>query len=252
MKAIMCLSKEISPSNETWLPPELGNILTTSRHSNSQHGITGFLSYKKGHYLQVIEGRDDAVNQLYANICRDTRHKSVVIICDVAIRQRYFTGWDLKLIPFCEKDNEFVSFMDDNVSGKDRLSVANQRLFANFYNLQFSQYNRLAMLRHDELCFHLTKWPNFIEIEPTKNLVSLCGLLSNDVWLSSQDILSELDDREPVVLHQALDTLNKMGVLEHRKLVATNSTLHQQQIRKPQGKSNFYARMRHFLSRKNA
>ncbi|MDO7845533.1 BLUF domain-containing protein [Hymenobacter sp. M29] len=56
---------------------ELDALLTWSRAYNAAHGITGLLLYSDGRYLQVLEGTEAAIEDLYAHIQRDTRHSQV-------------------------------------------------------------------------------------------------------------------------------------------------------------------------------
>lgn len=75
--------------------PTVRGILETSRENNLEHGITGVLCIdpEGAHYLQVIEGSRSAVNALYGNIVRDTRHTDVTLLHFAEIGERHFSGW---------------------------------------------------------------------------------------------------------------------------------------------------------------
>ena len=47
---------------------------------NKNHGISGLLLHVNGRIMQVLEGPEDAVKSLYANIEKDPRHKDVTIV----------------------------------------------------------------------------------------------------------------------------------------------------------------------------
>ena len=70
-------------------------ILTRSREHNPKNGITGVLcTCQSGDvFMQVLEGSRDAVNRLYANIGRDSRHHTVTLLYYSEIGERRFAGW---------------------------------------------------------------------------------------------------------------------------------------------------------------
>jgi hypothetical protein len=56
---------------------ELDGLLDWSQRYNNAHDISGLLLYSEGRYVQVLEGPETAVEDLYAHIQRDTRHNHV-------------------------------------------------------------------------------------------------------------------------------------------------------------------------------
>jgi len=70
-------------------------VLECSQANNLDHGITGVLciDHHTGTFLQVLEGARPAVNQLYTNIMRDTRHQDVFLLLFNEIEERGFSGW---------------------------------------------------------------------------------------------------------------------------------------------------------------
>ncbi len=255
MKAIMYMSQSVDPVPKIWLPANLENILARARSNNRKHGISGVLSFKKGHYLQIVEGPNDEVDQLYANIQHDPRHKSVSVICTIQTKQRYLQDWDMKLIPFCAVDTQFVKFMKDHVVGKNDLSTAQQEVFSLFYNLQSTQHDRPSMLAHNEHEYRLKCWPNFLDIKPTPALLGLCALLIGGGWLSCEQLLADSDYGRDKNLHRVLDDLNAQKLLEHRNLQTAEATARRQVVRHAQtpsdsndpGGLSFYQRMKQFL-----
>jgi len=73
-------------------------ILAQSRTHNPACGITGILCYGDGIFLQALEGGRNAVNELYAHILRDTRHKDVVLLRYEEISERNFGSWTMGLV----------------------------------------------------------------------------------------------------------------------------------------------------------
>jgi Sensors of blue-light using FAD len=58
-------------------PAELAALLAWAQPYNAAHGITGLLLYSDGRYVQLLEGPEAAVEDLYARIRRDPRHAEV-------------------------------------------------------------------------------------------------------------------------------------------------------------------------------
>jgi hypothetical protein len=84
-------------STATGLPTEqdLEELLVQSRAANLRHGITGLLLYCEGHFMQVLEGREEDVHFTYAKIERDVRHHDVTKLTDGPIAQRSFYQWSI-------------------------------------------------------------------------------------------------------------------------------------------------------------
>jgi len=83
-------------SHATRRPTEvdLQGLLAWSRHYNAEHGITGLLLYSDGRYVQLLEGPEAAVSDLYAHIQRDARHDQVVMV-SAGPGPRRFAEWDM-------------------------------------------------------------------------------------------------------------------------------------------------------------
>lgn len=73
----------------------IASILEQSQAYNLDHGITGVLcTYPQGNlFLQVLEGGRAEVNQLYATIVRDPRHRDVTLLDYAEITERRFASW---------------------------------------------------------------------------------------------------------------------------------------------------------------
>ena len=73
----------------------LANLLEQSRARNLRHGLTGLLLYKNGHFMQVLEGEESHVMEVFASIERDARHKSVDVLRTEYIQYRDFPDWSM-------------------------------------------------------------------------------------------------------------------------------------------------------------
>jgi hypothetical protein len=75
---------------------DLMGILAASRQHNQLRGITGFLLYHRGEFVQLLEGERDTVRQVYFDyIVRDPRHTNVNLCWDFEIEQRSFRDWSM-------------------------------------------------------------------------------------------------------------------------------------------------------------
>ena len=81
-----------------------GSILKTAVGFNRIHQITGVLCQGDGFFLQVLEGERGIVNQLYARIVRDSRHKEVELVKFEEISQRKYSQWSMALIDLSDTD----------------------------------------------------------------------------------------------------------------------------------------------------
>ena len=70
-------------------------ILADARTGNQARNVSGALVYVDGVFFQVIEGEEDVVRRLMANIANDTRHHSVKIIHEAEVEERVFRSWSM-------------------------------------------------------------------------------------------------------------------------------------------------------------
>ena len=81
---------------------EIDNILQTSRARNGERGITGCLIYYNRRFIQILEGNQQAVQELYRKIEKDNRHGQVRIIAENAVEKRTFPEWGMAYYPIDE------------------------------------------------------------------------------------------------------------------------------------------------------
>lgn len=74
---------------------ELKEILQIARENNTREDITGLLLYRGGNFIQVLEGPEDAVMNLYGKISRDPRHTGVETLLKGPITERQFADWSM-------------------------------------------------------------------------------------------------------------------------------------------------------------
>ncbi|WP_288902559.1 BLUF domain-containing protein [uncultured Sneathiella sp.] len=74
---------------------ELMAILEKSRSRNTADNITGMLLYKEGSFMQVLEGRVEAIEKTYARIGKDPRHDGLILLRKGKTEKRNFPGWSM-------------------------------------------------------------------------------------------------------------------------------------------------------------
>ena len=65
---------------------------------NALDGITGLLVFNGTHFLQILEGSDDAIEDLLQRLRRDRRHEAVEVRDERMIDQRLFGDWSMELV----------------------------------------------------------------------------------------------------------------------------------------------------------
>lgn len=121
---------------------ELVKLLEKSRVANLKHGVTGMLVYNAGSFMQVIEGADNDIDQLYANICRDQSHHRVKTLIDQKTDERVFVDWSMGFHDLTNADlSRMPGYSDflkraENGDFKDSNSFAKQLLAMFRENIQ--------------------------------------------------------------------------------------------------------------------
>lgn len=72
---------------------ELGEIFTASRRGNQARGITGALVISGDAFVQVLEGGEALVRELYAKIGQDPRHEQLSVLDEQPDAERVFGRW---------------------------------------------------------------------------------------------------------------------------------------------------------------
>jgi hypothetical protein len=107
MFRLVYVSSAIAPFSQT----ELLDLLAKARAKNQRLDVTGMLLYKDGNFMQVLEGEETVVRELFACIERDPRHFGTIVLLE-EMGFRSFADPDIKNFPGV---NQFmnVAFNDD-------------------------------------------------------------------------------------------------------------------------------------------
>ena len=96
----ICYVSTASPDMEE---KDIDNILSYTENWNMDHNITGILLCSEGNFFQVIEGESAIIQELFANIAKDSRHRNLIKIFNKEIKNTTFTGYEA---PFLSKQTK--------------------------------------------------------------------------------------------------------------------------------------------------
>jgi len=122
---------------------QLKILLNQSRDFNQQHNITGILLYvqrqqitkSKGRFMQLLEGDERIVRELYQKIVKDNRHEAVVLLQFGKYDERCFNDWSMG---FEESDSELFESSSGHFNLNEVISKCNKTV-ASDVPLQFLQ-----------------------------------------------------------------------------------------------------------------
>ena len=87
---------------------EVAKIHATALARNAIKQLTGMLVFGEDCFLQCLEGSLIAVNELYVKICKDPRHKDIMLLSFAEIEKQEFDTWAMKLVLMTEKNKDLV------------------------------------------------------------------------------------------------------------------------------------------------
>ncbi len=73
-------------------------IHRSARDLNALDGISGLLVFNGTHFLQIIEGAENAVDDLVTRLRRDPRHTGVEVRDQRRVEERSFPDWSMELV----------------------------------------------------------------------------------------------------------------------------------------------------------
>jgi len=114
----------LSSATNLFSEKELSEILTTSRIKNTSKDITGLLLYNNGKILQVLEGDEETVMNVYFDIEQDNRHRGIIRIFSGKSEERNFPDWSMGFKAVSEKEwNELSGYLQmdsSNINSKSK------------------------------------------------------------------------------------------------------------------------------------
>lgn len=85
----------ISDATREYSEAEMEELLKVCRRNNQKINVTGMLLYAGNKFLQILEGEPAIVQDLYAKLETDDRHKNAVVMDTQLANKRNFVGWSM-------------------------------------------------------------------------------------------------------------------------------------------------------------
>ena len=127
------ISKNTIPGTSEEVEEQIRDILASAHKNNPALNITGALLYSGGYFCQVIEGEEEALEDLFERIQMDDRHGEVTVLHFEPIESRGFGDWAMALAGIEDEmrfDLEGVLESKDELkaleTGKDLIAVLDQ------------------------------------------------------------------------------------------------------------------------------
>ena len=77
---------------------DLEDIHRSAREQNALDGVTGLLVFNGTHFLQIIEGSEQAIEELVERLRMDPRHTGFEIRDRRKVEGRSFPDWSMELV----------------------------------------------------------------------------------------------------------------------------------------------------------
>ncbi|HEU0100197.1 MAG TPA: BLUF domain-containing protein [Allosphingosinicella sp.] len=77
---------------------DLSAIHQTARHLNALDGVTGLLLFDGSRFLQIVEGSEEAIDNLVGRLRMDPRHSAFEIRDERFVDRRSFPDWSMELL----------------------------------------------------------------------------------------------------------------------------------------------------------
>lgn len=73
----------------------LRDLLQESHKHNAEAGITGLLLHKDGQFMQVLEGPEQAVKEMFEHIRQRPEHHGIMVLIEEHAHERQFPDWSM-------------------------------------------------------------------------------------------------------------------------------------------------------------
>ncbi len=91
---------------------DISDILEVSQKNNLENDITGCLLFYQNIFIQILEGDEHKVKELFEKIKIDKRHTNVILIAEAQKKEPIFPNWSMAYHKLNNKDsvlaNEFL------------------------------------------------------------------------------------------------------------------------------------------------
>ncbi len=132
-----------SIANKKMSDDDLEDLLKKIRKKNETRHVTGMLLYLDPFFMQVLEGEEAMVNDLFNLIKQDSRHHKISLIYKKPIEERYFSNWTMG----------FSKISHENIAIMEGFSDFLQRPTAEFFSNSPSKVEELLYKFKHEILF---------------------------------------------------------------------------------------------------
>lgn len=91
---------------------ELSEILNSARENNAKADISGMLVYHSGSFLQVLEGPEEDVSNLFAKIEKDPRHGAINVLFRDTVPEKEFEDWSMGYVDASGEASSVDGYVD--------------------------------------------------------------------------------------------------------------------------------------------
>lgn len=88
----------VSTATHPFSGHELLELMRQARINNARDHVTGLTLYRRGEFMQVLEGTPAVVATTMSRIARDPRHTNVTIVLRETLAARRFSSWSMGLV----------------------------------------------------------------------------------------------------------------------------------------------------------
>jgi hypothetical protein len=100
-------------------------LLEKARKKNKSLDVTGMLVSDSGSFMQVLEGEEKTVNQLFSVISGDDLHSNIVKIISEVIPERQFDDWTMGFASLSRQELAKIEGINDFFTGNTCLANIN-------------------------------------------------------------------------------------------------------------------------------
>jgi len=125
-----------SVADESFNIPEIYSMLSKAKDYNTEHHITGCLLYHNNQFLQLLEGKEKEVLQLFQKISADSRHTDIAIVDSANSDGRLFHQWSMAFHDYGQNGmSSYLKLGQIDAFLKDSSAlVKNSRTVLNFFS----------------------------------------------------------------------------------------------------------------------
>lgn len=99
---------------------DMSRLLLKARVNNDLVGITGMLLWRTDAFMQLLEGEESVVEELFSRILADPRHGAIQVLRRVSITENTFPGWSMGFAHFEKGSMDEPAGLEDFFETKGR------------------------------------------------------------------------------------------------------------------------------------